>query len=149
MHLSKKSAKHSAINIFKTSCLSIKNNKLLFHNSVHSATLHTDHTDNVDVPAHSTAHTCSLHAVIEHARPSSVASLLVKCDNRQQHQTELDPPIPFTPPPWFRDRPRRQICTADSMVVVISHPSSRGCCCCIVNVFRFCVFPLSKSSSKR
>jgi len=41
--------------------------------------------------------------------------------------------------------------TAKSMVVVISHPSSCCCCCCCckVNVFRFCVFPLSKSDSKR
>jgi len=45
-----------------------QNNKLLFHNSVHSATLHTDDTDNVDVPVHSAAHTCSRHAVIEHVR---------------------------------------------------------------------------------
>jgi len=60
-------------NIFKTLCLSIKNNKLLFHNSVHSATLHTDHTDNVDVPTHSAARdTCSLHAVIEHVRATAL-----------------------------------------------------------------------------
>jgi len=49
MHLSKKNKVPTIVqyNIFKTLRLSIKNNKLLFHNSVHLATLHTDHTDNV------------------------------------------------------------------------------------------------------
>ena len=141
MHLSKKDKVPSIVqyNIFKTLCLSIKNNKLLFHNTL-SQGLHCTLTTRITWTFRYTAlltRPCPLHSVIEHVRALQSVD---QCNTTPTNSIKRNQTHP-------RDRPRRQTSTANSMVEVISHPSSRGCCCCCcckVNVFRFCVFPISK-----
>jgi len=94
-------------------------------------------------------HTALLTRVHSKSTPSpNTPELCSRLNSETRHPTTASKGImpPATGPADKSSRP-----TANSMGrrLVISHPSSRGCCCCKVNVFRFGVFPLSKSGSKR
>ena len=84
--------------ILKTLCLSIKNNKLLFHNSVHSA-IHCTLTTRIMWTLRNTALLTRVHSTPS-SNTSELCSRLTSeiCDTHQQHQTKLDPPPRPAPP---------------------------------------------------